>query len=374
MKSFNSFIYESDSPNNWEHTEEDYMHTIDMILSEDPFVSQYGMQELDVLYEEEDKKKIAIMLVNIIKSKWGKFSNTYEMLILLESAGIVDLLNFKGSQFEDQFILRTAENDSFYNIFNRKTLDLNLTQIATGIFKGLKNVESIHINSGAIILRKGQDPSKVITINKELFKDCENLESISILSFEIDKIEQGAFLNNTKLASINIDNCGLKNIEVDAFSSNSIKEITLHECDLENLESEIFTKCINLKILNLAANNLTRIPKLSNTLLEEFYLNHNHIDTIEPEVFSNLKNLKALELSSNPIKRIQEKSFLGLSNLSDLALAYLPKGCSIDPGAFFKLEDLTNLDLIDTKLDEVTMGQLESELPGKTDIMFELPF
>lgn len=373
MKSFNSFIYESDSPNNWEHTEEDYMHTINMILSDDPFTSQYGMQELDVLYEEEDKRKIAIMLVDIIKSKWGEFSNTYELLIFLERAGIVDLLNFKGSPFEDQFILRQLENDSFSSIFNRKTLDIILPEIATGIFKGLKNVEAIYINSGKYFHRT-EVPSITLSIDKDLFKDCENLRAISIISFKVDNIERGSFLHNTKLKSITIDSGALKNAEPEAFSSNSIEEISLYECQIENLEPEVFLNCNSLKVLNLSVNNLTRAPKLSNGLLEELYLENNKIKRIEPGVFGNLKNLKTLELSSNPIEIIEEKSFLGLSNLSRLALAYLPSGCTIEPGAFFKLEDLTQLDLIGAKLTSEQKDQLESELPGRTDIMLELPF
>ena len=105
----------------------------------------------------------------------------------------------------------------------------------------------------------------------------------------------------------------ITSIEKDAFKDcNNLKRLYLHNNKITSIEKDAFKDCNNLTELYLNDNQITSIKKgdfdgLHN--LNGLYLPCNQISSIEQGAFDGLNNLKWLNLSSNPITSIEKKYY-----------------------------------------------------------------
>lgn len=107
---------------------------------------------------------------------------------------------------------------------------------------------------------------------------------------------------------------------------------------IKSVSMSIFKSLVNLRILNLADNELTSVPEKLQLIG---------------------RSLISLNLAQNPIERFTEDSFIGLKSLQNLNISYMPVLKTIGKGVFTRLETLRHLDCAyNAKLTEFDMGSL----------------
>ncbi|XP_058803968.1 leucine-rich repeat-containing protein 15-like [Phymastichus coffea] len=147
-------------------------------------------------------------------------------------------------------------------------------------------------------------------------------------------LEHGLFTNLTKLESLELNDCGLKNpIDPDVFGDrvythiielklsknplvipdngpllpkqlSGLERLDLSHCDISRLNENIFSHTRNLTHLNLSSNKITGtdrlifIKKLRG--LEHLDLSNNNLTTINPRVFQANPRLLTINLIGNP--------------------------------------------------------------------------
>ncbi|XP_076354815.1 uncharacterized protein LOC143249224 [Tachypleus tridentatus] len=165
-------------------------------------------------------------------------------------------------------------------------------------------------------------------------KDWENLNELlelTVYHSEICYIENGTFINLTKLQRLELS---LNLIEkLNAFNFCGLKELQYLDLSFNKLTSteEAFQNLTLLEKLNLRANKLTTItPGSFNGLLEVQYLNldSNTISHIEVGAFQHLTKLVHLILSNNPLTSLSRLNFFGSKlqyiDFSNVSLMHVP--------------------------------------------------
>ena len=116
-----------------------------------------------------------------------------------------------------------------------------------------------------------------IFVQKKFLDRFPSLQSLRITTLQLRRqIDPDAFLNLTKLITLDLSNI-----------------------DIEKLEKKHFSKLIHLEKLDLSENQ---------------------IRCIEKNMFENLKNLNRLDLSRNKLEKLDPESFIRLVNLKELNL------------------------------------------------------
>jgi Leucine-rich repeat (LRR) protein len=121
-------------------------------------------------------------------------------------------------------------------------------------------------------------------------------------------------------------------------STEALILFTCRHCKIAEIDNEAFIDTKNIKLLDLAYNELTssslnsdifRGPynddEYSPIMLESLDLSHNRIDSLDKFVFEHTPHLKKLDLSFNELKTIEEGSAIALSNLHNLQVSHLHK-------------------------------------------------
>uniref|UniRef100_A0A0K0FKZ3 Uncharacterized protein n=1 Tax=Strongyloides venezuelensis TaxID=75913 RepID=A0A0K0FKZ3_STRVS len=227
---------------------------------------------------------------------------------------------------------------------------------------------------------------------QDIFDGLNNEETISKLS--IDGCNEvnvtNIILPKTKITSINIINCPIKNISSNFFSNaNSpyIKEFSCINCQLSYIP--IFPSMVNLRNLNLNSNNISisqneesyfnNLPELeridlSNNIISSipsnmFYvpkkslrfldLSKNKLNQVPAQGIRNLLNLTYLSLASNNISEIYQFQFMNLQSLKSLIL-HSNNLKTISTMAFMNVPKLQILDFHNNKLSSIDTTYLHT--------------
>ncbi|CAK9795642.1 Leucine-rich repeat-containing protein 70 [Anthophora quadrimaculata] len=128
---------------------------------------------------------------------------------------------------------------------------------------------------------------------REDWYQCEGLNDLNL------QIPAGA-------AGINIINSNISKIKTDAFSklSNSLIELNITGCGVEEIESDAFRGLNKLQLLGLVNNKIRKIDAswirgLSN--LKALILWRNHIADIDPEIYNMLPELQVWDIAYNEL-------------------------------------------------------------------------
>jgi len=109
------------------------------------------------------------------------------------------------------------------------------------------------------------------------------------------------------------------------------------------------------KVVKAKSCKRVSIKKLEALEVLEFYAKD--IKEIPSETFKYMTSLKDLNLAGNPISLIRKEAFAGLKNLKVLHLGYTNIS-EIEEGSFSALESLTDINLAEIKLKEVSLSEL----------------
>ena len=163
----------------------------------------------------------------------------------------------------------------------------------------------------------------------------------------------------------------LISIDTNAFKCLEIKRLNLASNQLTSLDNSTLSGLIRLKDLNLSCNKLTRLdPKLFSNLkkrqhkfsdnlknlvhhnhhketkiphLTQIDLKNNQLTSLEPDTFHGLTNLESLSLKSNKLVNLDSNCFADLINLKQIELSFNMLN-SIDSKCLFGLINLRKVD------------------------------
>lgn len=195
---------------------------------------------------------------------------------------------------------------------------------------------------------KGLDLSenKFVMLNDTLLIGLPSLRRLDLSNNALAVIDPNTFAHNIYLETINVSLNDLTQIhpatfrflnrlfEIDA-SYNKLEEllpglpriverVNVESNKIASLPSSSASKMFdlpNLRMLNLGANQLHKIPKNSfKTLyqLRSLSLAQNRLRTVDEHSFAGLQRLEMLNLQDNVIAAVHERSFAPLSDLRDL--------------------------------------------------------
>ncbi len=156
--------------------------------------------------------------------------------------------------------------------------------------------------------------------------------------------------------------------------------LELEGCGLNEIPNQnILSFFPFLKVLNLAKNNISKVPEdifISLVNLETLWLDHNQIRELPENAFNGLINLKKLDLSYNQIRHKHENAFNSLANLEILNLNYNLLS-SLEPNFFINLSKIKSINLTFNQIKQISQdvfSNLEELFEVKMiDNQIELP-
>lgn len=171
-------------------------------------------------------------------------------------------------------------------------------------------------------------------VGNETFAQMTSLRKLIMSGNNLHTLEKGLFTNLTRLESLELNNCGLKNaIDPKVFGErvhadvielklsgnpliipkdgpllpmqlSKLEVLDLSNCHLTHLNENLFDRTKNLTNLNLSnnlitgENNLVSLKKLQ--LLEHLDMSNNNLSTIHPKAINANNRLLSLNLIGNP--------------------------------------------------------------------------
>uniref|UniRef100_A0A1A9W5K1 LRRCT domain-containing protein n=1 Tax=Glossina brevipalpis TaxID=37001 RepID=A0A1A9W5K1_9MUSC len=207
-------------------------------------------------------------------------------------------------------------------LFKLQVLDLSanrLSKLTELSFPPLPNLQSIDFRDNPIryifpaafwIMNRTQEMffgSKEVPLelwSNIPFKALHHLKALHIYNVTVDSLDQNIFKDLLSLEVLKLHG-EIRSVEFDAFSDlSNLRELDISNCQLREISMDALMGCKYLHIINLGYNNLSYIPpglfddQLS---LEEIYLNNNQLKFLPNSLFQHRK-LKLLRLNNNPWK------------------------------------------------------------------------
>ena len=306
------------------------------------------MAEIKELYNEKQ-----IIMMNIKIKQFLTLDNVNEAE-KKEIGMLIDELDksfpFIKSTFSKEFI-----ENSNVKLLEKKTLDYKESVTEPDI---TKNFNNIPVYNEEFLLK-----SEMTILNElQLALSIEIPHIDNIAKYKTYKI--GFLVSNRSIIALNIVNCNMDVFCHLICDLKQLKMLNLAFNELQSVPSSI-SSLKNLMYLNLGNNKIHSISESIGELhdLKQLYLQSNSFSTL-PSSIEKLKNLEVLDLSSNRFEELP--SFIGnLVNLKQLYLA--GNNFSLIPGSFNNLLNLIELYLQDNKLN-IFPDFIESL--GKLEILF----
>lgn len=168
-------------------------------------------------------------------------------------------------------------------------------------------------NPAATVFKAYERLVKYIDVNA--FVNCTKLNTINVNSNHLKTIYKGTFGENlNKLEVLDIGNNRIEYLHHDTFKNlTSIKVLELWDNFLHGLHKDTFQKNINLEKLLLYGNQLEYIHEdtFANLInLKVLHIDNNNLHALDPNVIRNLANLEDFFFYSNEIPTIDQEKFM----------------------------------------------------------------
>lgn len=223
-------------------------------------------------------------------------------------------------------------SEGYLNFFNDEEL-LTLAELNREIFED----NLMYVRKEFVYFYLGSDGKILERLEKKYNTPFTPVSKSTFLEL----IEKNIFfVENRKIAKINLSDLHIKTIPHEIFRFKSLDALSVSYCALVRVPRAI-SRLRNLKTLALNSNSLQIVPESIGQLkaLEVLYLGYNELKSL-PETLFNLENLEILHLGNNELTHIPEE--IGkLKNLKSLHL-YCNKLTSL-PVSLGKLHDLKYL-------------------------------
>ena len=290
------------------------------------------MTEIKELYNEKQ-----IIMMNIKIKQFLTLDNVSE-----EEKKVIEMLI---NELDKSFpLIKSTFTKEFIDNSKFKPLEKKTSELKENIIEPImtKDFNNLTVYDEEFLLK-----SEMTILNElQLILHVEIPLIDNIAKYRTYKI--GFLVSNRSIIGLNIVNCKMDVINSLICDLKQLKMLNLAFNEIQTIPSSI-NNLKNLIYLNLGNNKIQSISESLGELndLKQLYLQSNSFSTL-PFSIGKLKNLEILDLSSNRIEELP--SFLGnLLNLKQLYLA--GNNFSILPGSFNNLQNLIELYLQDNKLD-----------------------
>ncbi|KAJ3599671.1 hypothetical protein NHX12_033627 [Muraenolepis orangiensis] len=187
-------------------------------------------------------------------------------------------------------------------------------------------------------------------INVQTLRNLDLMTRFGLTHSRLHTIHPLAFYATPLLMSVKLSSNNLSTIPVEVFGplQACLKQIFLHENQLELISAEMLTGLTKLELLDLNSNRISRLdagvfhnlssliflnlgsnalrelpPAIFHSLysLRHLLLYNNQLKVLEADIFSHLAELVELKIHNNRIARLAPKVFWSLGNLVILTLS-----------------------------------------------------
>ena len=340
-----------------------------------------GMNALRVLSMEND----IISIINKGNNAWNlnltELNLRKNFIDKIDRYSFQNLTTLKILDLSENVFLESIENGTFSDCLMLESLDLSDTHIYyfhQGLDPGLPSLKSLIIRSPSMftmlddLLRPGQLGLQVPSLERlDLYGSSYDIEALW------DPVKNiSAFHGLYKLQYLILSyNGGQDVIRMQLFKNlSNLIELRLSMCDILEINNEHFVELRNLRVLDLAANEIQVLhPTVINGMpnLEYLYLEENHITFLAEDVFIRNINLQGLCLTSNILSSLNYGTFRTLVptlQLLDLGDNPLVCNCELEWMYYW----LRNGPLkLQNKHDTICAMTSETPFRGKQLIMFD---
>ncbi|XP_022342396.2 uncharacterized protein LOC111136087 [Crassostrea virginica] len=219
--------------------------------------------------------------------------------------------------------IELLSNETFLSLRNCAVRKLELSRnsisnISSGSFLPLMKLVSLTISQNPLTAEKLQ-------------VGLEGLKSPVLSSLNIARLHLGGqlpsstfrLLNGTGLKQLLMSNNMINQLPSRAFATlHRLEQIDLSGCKIQTIANDTFAGLNLLTNLNLADNNLDKVPVNLPSKLNILFLNGNQIIGLGENAFLNLVSLKNLYLGANKITEVHKFAFRGLVRLQKLHLVH----------------------------------------------------
>ncbi|KAK5642788.1 hypothetical protein RI129_008955 [Pyrocoelia pectoralis] len=195
-----------------------------------------------------------------------------------------------------------------------------------------------------------------LTHLRDDFIDAPSLRLLDISHNSLNHVANNAFKGLRQLETLNLESNKISRLVYKHLSN--LISLTLSDNKITNLTTIEFNRLQHLQSLNLSNNNIVTLPMLAFHKLfslQELDLHNTRLTEIKPSMFAGLENLKSLNLSGNKLLKITPGTFKGVKGLKILNLGdiYVKK---FNFNAFSELQHLKVLNLEYNKFTYLPVG------------------
>lgn len=168
----------------------------------------------------------------------------------------------------------------------------------------------------------------------------ESLKILRVINCSITDVHGDILTNLPLIEELNMDKNTLGNLRAQ-INSSTLTKLDMSQCGLKSIDVYAFTHMDNLKYLNLARNEELKTFNCHSPSLERIDLSGCNIGEVPT---GNLQNLIYINLSGNHLRRLSSNAFKNLSGVKFLDLSNTAI-FKVDYDAFDGMEEIKSLDL-----------------------------
>ncbi|XP_049865245.1 protein artichoke [Pectinophora gossypiella] len=243
-------------------------------------------------------KALDVEVLNISSNHLNELPVTLNMLPKLK---ILDASYNHIKRFDGNTI------NNIHSLTGIKMPNNKLTEIRTGTFRDLRDLETIDL-----------DNNQIEIIHAKAIENLPNLVAIHLSRNHIVDLPDRVFSNLPKLRIIEMQGNRLQFISVRAFENIPLVQyMNLSNNQLTNIDSSGLRQLSSLEVLDLSLNRLTQITRATFQYMEwlvELNLDNNHICHVGGQPFDFMPRLKVLSLRNNKLTTVSEPTFAKLRN------------------------------------------------------------
>ncbi|XP_017776801.1 PREDICTED: leucine-rich repeats and immunoglobulin-like domains protein 2 isoform X2 [Nicrophorus vespilloides] len=266
-----------------------------------------------VPFEQTQFLKISCGIREINPNTFVRVNNIIEL----------DLSNNKISRITNQM---NPPREAFTKIAKLKELNLSqnrITNIGTAVLD-MPKLQNLYLNNNGIFVLLADTfeelrNAKIIDISNNdipdlsgVFNYTKDLEVLKLSNNPVQKIDVHLFKVATLLKELDMSNCQLDNLQLEAFTGiNNLEKLKFSNNPIKQIQQGLFeqmTKLQEISISNISISSLTTTTFQNNNMLNKLDLSNNQLSNLDEGIFANTQ-LEYLNVSNNKLELFRENLF-----------------------------------------------------------------